>query len=82
MWGFITSVDNLIASLGIPSFLEPIRANNSEGVPCQKSLSPIALLIALANLGSYLNVQVVLRSLQGVLPHSPVQGKAEDQELS
>jgi len=46
-------VDNLIASLGIPSFRERIRVNRSKGVPCQESLPVIATLMALANLGVF-----------------------------
>ena len=51
MWGFITAVDNLVLSLGIPTFPRGIMDNNSLEVPSQKSLPLIASLMALVSLG-------------------------------
>ena len=47
IWGFMISIDNPNAVLGIPCLPEPIRDNNSAGVTSQKSLSLIAPLTAL-----------------------------------
>ena len=62
MCGFITSMDNQTAFVGIPCSWEPIRDNNSEGVPSQESLLLIAPLMAMANQEYSLVVGAALRS--------------------